>query len=84
VLQRRRYSAVGKRHSFCSSSCALRSMTSCSTNSAPSECGRRPLSGVRVLELAGLAPSPFCGMILGDFGAEVIRVDRYPRGEQDR
>ncbi|EDO37636.1 predicted protein [Nematostella vectensis] len=34
------------------------------------------LSGVRVLELAGLAPAPFAGMILADFGASVIRVDK--------
>lgn len=34
------------------------------------------LAGVRVIELAGLAPAPFCGMILSDFGAKVIRVDR--------
>ncbi|XP_077137928.1 alpha-methylacyl-CoA racemase [Ranitomeya variabilis] len=34
------------------------------------------LAGVRVLELAGLAPVPFCGMILADFGAKVIRVDK--------
>ena len=33
------------------------------------------LAGVRVIELAGLAPAPFCGMILADFGARVIRVD---------
>ncbi|XP_021958754.1 alpha-methylacyl-CoA racemase [Folsomia candida] len=34
------------------------------------------LKGIRVLEMAGLAPAPFCGMILSDFGASVIRVDR--------
>lgn len=34
------------------------------------------LKGIKVLELAGLAPAPFCGMILADFGASVIRVDR--------
>ncbi|XP_057216151.1 alpha-methylacyl-CoA racemase isoform X2 [Triplophysa rosa] len=34
------------------------------------------LAGLRVIELAGLAPAPFCGMILADFGARVIRVDR--------
>ncbi|XP_017263443.1 alpha-methylacyl-CoA racemase [Kryptolebias marmoratus] len=34
------------------------------------------LTGVKVIELAGLAPAPFCGMILADFGAKVIRVDR--------
>ncbi|KAM6290032.1 alpha-methylacyl-CoA racemase [Aegotheles albertisi] len=37
------------------------------------------LSGVRVLELAGLAPAPLCGMILADFGAQVVRVDRASR-----
>ncbi|XP_045421766.1 alpha-methylacyl-CoA racemase isoform X3 [Lemur catta] len=34
------------------------------------------LKGVCVLELAGLAPAPFCGMVLADFGAQVVRVDR--------
>jgi alpha-methylacyl-CoA racemase len=40
--------------------------------------GRRsgPLAGVRVLELAGMGPAPFCGMMLGDLGAEVIRIER--------
>jgi alpha-methylacyl-CoA racemase len=36
------------------------------------------LDGVRVIEMAGLAPAPYAGMILADFGAEVIRVDRSP------
>lgn len=36
----------------------------------------RPLDGIKVVEMAGLAPSPYCGMILGDFGADVIVVDR--------
>lgn len=35
-----------------------------------------PLSGYRVIELAGIGPGPFCGMMLSDMGAEVIRVDR--------
>ena len=34
------------------------------------------LKGIRVIEMAGLAPAPFCGMLLADFGASVIRVDR--------
>ena len=34
------------------------------------------LDGVRVIELAGIGPGPFCGMMLSDMGAEVIRVDR--------
>ena len=35
-----------------------------------------PLHGMRVIELAGIGPGPFCGMMLSDMGAEVIRVDR--------
>ncbi|GLX02862.1 CaiB/BaiF CoA-transferase family protein [Microtetraspora sp. NBRC 16547] len=35
-----------------------------------------PLSGIRVLELAGIGPAPFAGMTLADLGAEVVRVDR--------
>ena len=35
-----------------------------------------PLHGIRVIELAGIGPGPFCGMMLSDMGAEVIRVDR--------
>ena len=34
------------------------------------------LVGIRVLELSGLAPAPFAGMILADFGAKVTRIDR--------
>lgn len=35
-----------------------------------------PLNGVKIIELAGIGPGPFCGMLLADMGAEVIRVDR--------
>ena len=35
-----------------------------------------PLAGARVIELVGLGPGPFCGMLLADLGAEVLRVDR--------
>ena len=35
-----------------------------------------PLTGFKVIELAGIGPGPFCGMMLSDMGAEVIRVDR--------
>ncbi|MGV8996003.1 MAG: CaiB/BaiF CoA transferase family protein [Parvibaculaceae bacterium] len=38
--------------------------------------GNGPLSGVKVLEFAGIGPGPFCGMLLADMGAEVIRIDR--------
>lgn len=39
-----------------------------------------PLSGVRVVELSGIGPGPFAGMLLADLGAEVIRVDRAKGG----
>jgi alpha-methylacyl-CoA racemase len=35
-----------------------------------------PLVGLRIIEFAGIGPAPFCGMMLSDMGAEVIRVDR--------
>lgn len=35
-----------------------------------------PLTGVKVIEFAGIGPGPFCGMLLSDMGAEVIRIDR--------
>ncbi|MFD7433649.1 CaiB/BaiF CoA transferase family protein [Streptomyces sp. NPDC059861] len=35
-----------------------------------------PLTGVRVLELAGIGPGPFAAMLLADLGADVVRVDR--------
>ena len=37
---------------------------------------RPVLDGVRVIELAGIGPAPFCAMMLADHGAEVIRIDR--------
>lgn len=39
-----------------------------------------PLSGIRIIEFAGLGPGPFCGMMLADHGAEVIRIDRIGAG----
>ena len=35
-----------------------------------------PLEGLRIVEFAGIGPGPFCGMMLADHGAEVIRIDR--------
>ncbi len=34
------------------------------------------LSGIRIIEFAGIGPGPFCGMMLADHGAEVVRIDR--------
>ncbi len=42
-----------------------------------------PLKGIRVLDLGRFIASPFCGLLLADLGAEVIRVER-PGGGQDR
>lgn len=35
-----------------------------------------PLHGIRVLELAAIGPAPFAGALLGDLGADVVRIDR--------
>ena len=35
-----------------------------------------PLTGLKVLEFAGIGPGPFCGMLLSDLGADVGRIDR--------
>jgi len=42
-----------------------------------------PLAGMKVLEFAGIGPVPFCGMLLSDLGADVLRVDR-PGASYDR
>ncbi|PWC53444.1 CaiB/BaiF CoA-transferase family protein [Azospirillum sp. TSO22-1] len=36
-----------------------------------------PLKGFRVIEMAGIGPGPFCGMLLSDLGAQVLRVERH-------
>ncbi|MFI1171248.1 CaiB/BaiF CoA transferase family protein [Streptomyces melanogenes] len=38
--------------------------------------GNGPLTGVRVVELAGIGPGPFAAMLLADLGADVVRIDR--------
>ena len=35
-----------------------------------------PLAGVKIVEFAGIGPCPFCGMLLSDMGADVVRIDR--------
>ncbi|MGH1556040.1 CoA transferase [Streptomyces sp. L7] len=40
--------------------------------------GHGPLSGVRVIELAGIGPGPFAAMLLADLGADVVRVVTGP------
>jgi len=42
--------------------------------------GQGPLSGLRIVEFAGIGPGPFCGMLLSDLGADVVRIDRKGAG----
>ncbi len=42
-----------------------------------------PLAGIRLIEIAGIGPGPMAAMLLGDMGADVIRVDRlHPSGPE--
>jgi alpha-methylacyl-CoA racemase len=43
--------------------------------------GRGPLAGIRVLELGGIGPGPFCAMMLANSGATILRIDRPAPGE---
>ena len=42
-----------------------------------------PLAGLKVIEMAGIGPAPFVGMLLSDLGADVIRIDRKPASRRD-
>jgi len=42
-----------------------------------------PLAGLKVLEIAGIGPGPFCAMLLADLGADVVVVDRLQAGADD-
>ena len=46
--------------------------------------GRGPLAGLRVLELAQIMAGPTCGMLLADMGADVIKVEKLPGGDDSR
>ena len=45
---------------------------------------RRPLDGIRVLELAQVVAGPFCGVLMAEFGAEVIKTEMPGRGDDLR
>jgi len=42
-----------------------------------------PLAGLKVVEMAGLGPAPFAGLMLADMGADVLRIDRKAKGSSD-
>jgi alpha-methylacyl-CoA racemase len=42
-----------------------------------------PLAGVKIVEMAGVGPAPFAGMLLADMGADVVRIDRKPPTDGD-
>ena len=46
--------------------------------------GRRPLEGIRVLELASIVAGPFCGALMAEFGAEVIKTELPGKGDDLR
>jgi alpha-methylacyl-CoA racemase len=43
-----------------------------------------PLAGLKIIELAGIGPGPMTAMMLGDMGADVVRIDRTRPGAMDR
>ena len=43
-----------------------------------------PLHGFRIVEMGGIGPAPFAGGLLGDFGADVVRIDRIAAGRRTR
>jgi alpha-methylacyl-CoA racemase len=40
-----------------------------------------PLQGLRLLEISGIGPGPYCAMVLADMGAEVVRIVRPGPGQ---
>jgi crotonobetainyl-CoA:carnitine CoA-transferase CaiB-like acyl-CoA transferase len=53
-------------------------------NSSPDEKRAQPLAGIRVLEMGRLIAAPFCAQILGDLGADVIKIERAGLGDDVR
>ena len=43
-----------------------------------------PLQGLKIIEFAGIGPGPFCGMLLSDLGADVVRIDRKGSGRASK
>jgi len=43
-----------------------------------------PLKGFKIIEMAGLGPAPFCGMMLADMGAEIISIERFSEDPENK
>ena len=68
-------------------------MSTHSTSNLSANTSRGPLTGLKIIEFAGIGPGPFTGMMLADMGADVILIDRaadvaraakYPRAASNR
>lgn len=55
-----------------------------SLGSKPRACQEGPLTGIKILDLSRVLAGPFCTQILGDYGAEIIKVEDVGRGDDTR
>src|ERR1700747_2404684 len=60
------------------------SLTRMRMTTTPADTPKGPLSDLRVIEMGTLIAGPFCGQILGDFGAEVIKIEDPRAGDPMR